>query len=357
MRKHYIDNLRWLDILMLIPYHAAMAWNTWDEPNYIRFESSRPIASLITAFSPFFMPLLFLLAGMSTRYALKKRSYGQYIKERAKRLLVPLVFGTLAFMPVMTWLADRFNNGCTDSFFEHYAVFFTKFTDLTGADGGFSLGQFWFLLYLFVISLIAVGIIALQRKYIKGTSKSLPFPAVILLGLPLPLLAELLSVGGKSVAEFLYLFLIGCYVFSDDSVTDKAAKYCPLTLSIGICASIANVYLFIWSGEEFKVLNTVTNYLAGWFMLLGLIGLGKRRLDFTGKLSGLMTKISFPFYGFHFIWVVLFQYLLADPLSGSTALLFAVPIAAAYICTFICCFICRRIPPLAFLMGTKADRR
>ena len=31
-RKHYIDNLRWIMILMLIPYHAAMAWNTWGDP-------------------------------------------------------------------------------------------------------------------------------------------------------------------------------------------------------------------------------------------------------------------------------------------------------------------------------------
>lgn len=35
MRKHYIDNLRWITILLLIPYHAAMAWNVWGEPNYI----------------------------------------------------------------------------------------------------------------------------------------------------------------------------------------------------------------------------------------------------------------------------------------------------------------------------------
>ena len=83
MRKHFIDNLRWLDILMLIPYHVAMAWNTWDEPNYIRFRSSRPAASLIVFLSPCFMPLLCLLAGTSTSYALKKRTPAQYICERA----------------------------------------------------------------------------------------------------------------------------------------------------------------------------------------------------------------------------------------------------------------------------------
>ena len=33
--KHYIDNLRWITLLILIPYHTAMAWNVWGEPNYI----------------------------------------------------------------------------------------------------------------------------------------------------------------------------------------------------------------------------------------------------------------------------------------------------------------------------------
>lgn len=66
-RKNYIDNLRWIILLLLIPYHAAMAWNTWGEPNYIYFEGSKFIGSIIVFFSPYFMLLLFVLAGVSTR--------------------------------------------------------------------------------------------------------------------------------------------------------------------------------------------------------------------------------------------------------------------------------------------------
>lgn len=79
MRKHYIDNLRWMDVLLLIPYHAAQSFNIWGEQNYICFSTNKVISSFIVFFSPFFMPLLFLLAGISTRFALNKRTYGQYI--------------------------------------------------------------------------------------------------------------------------------------------------------------------------------------------------------------------------------------------------------------------------------------
>ena len=88
MRKYYIDNIRWMIILLLVPYHAAMAWNVWGEPNYINFESNKIMSSIVVFFSPYVMPLMFLLAGISTKYALQKRTVGQYVLERMKKLLL-----------------------------------------------------------------------------------------------------------------------------------------------------------------------------------------------------------------------------------------------------------------------------
>lgn len=142
MRKHYIDNLRWLTLLLLIPYHTAQAWNVWGEPNYIFFEGNKLISSIIVFFSPYFMPILFVLSGISTRFALQKRTTKEYLVERIKKLFIPLLFGTIVLMPIMSYIGDVFNNSYKGGFFQHYVVFFAKFTDLTGADGGFSFGQF-----------------------------------------------------------------------------------------------------------------------------------------------------------------------------------------------------------------------
>ena len=148
MRKRFIDNLRWMDVILLIPYHAAQAFNTWGELNYICLTPNKVISSFIVFFSFFFMPLLFLLAGMSSRYALKRRTYGQYIVERIKRLIVPFVFGTLVFCPILAYIGDKTNCGYEGGLFDHYKIFFTKWTDLAGFDGGFNVGQFWFLYFL-----------------------------------------------------------------------------------------------------------------------------------------------------------------------------------------------------------------
>lgn len=140
MRKYYIDNLRWMSLLWLIPYHTAMAWNVWREPNYIFFEENKLISSIVVFLSPYFMPLLFLLAGISTKYALQKRNFKQYLAERVNKQLIPLLFGTTVLMPILCYLGDKFNCGYNGGFLSHNTVFFTKYTDLTGADGGFSLG-------------------------------------------------------------------------------------------------------------------------------------------------------------------------------------------------------------------------
>ena len=353
MRKQYIDNLRWMIILLLIPYHAAMAWNIWGEPNYIIFGSNNMISSIVVFFSPYFMPALFLISGMCARFSLHKRTAKQYVSERFKKLFIPFVFGVLLIMPLMTYIADKFNYGYDGSFLHHYLIFFTKFTDFTGADGGFSVGQFWFVLYLFVISVIAVKIITLLKKISLNVKKDIPLWLVCLLGLPLLFLSELLSIGGKSLAEYTYIFLVGYYVFSNDNVINKTGKYKFIFLCVGLTATVLNVYMFIWAGAQYQLLNTVVKFVSEWFMILALIGIGKSYLDFSGKASRYMSQRSFAFYILHFIWVVLFQYLMFDICGDNAVLLYVVPIVLAYCTTFLSCEICVRIPFVCLLMGTK----
>ncbi|MBQ3842807.1 MAG: acyltransferase [Ruminiclostridium sp.] len=359
MRKHFIDNLRWMDVFLLIPYHAAQAFSTWGELNYMYFAPNRAISSFIVFLSPFFMPLLFLLAGMSTRYALKKRTYGQYIVERAKRLIVPFVFGTLVFCPILAYIGDLTNYGYIGSFFDHYAVFFTKWTDLTGYDGGFNVGQFWFLYFLFIISLVSVGIIVLSDKVLKkqGRAENIPFWALCLMIIPLPFLYDLLAVGGKSFTEYLYIFLIGYYIMSHDKVIEKVEKYRYISLTVGLAASIAYVFMIVWAEKDYGTINMIAKAFSEWFMILALIGIGKNKLDSKNKVSEYMSQRSFPYFSLHFLWIVLFQYWLADILSGNTALLCFLPIICAYAATFICSEICLKVPVLCFLTGTKSNKK
>ena len=164
-----------------------------------------------------------------------------------------------------------------------------------------------------------------------------PFWAVFLLGVPLPLLSGLLSVGGKSFAEFTYLFLLGYYVFADEKIVEKVENNCLLLFSIGLAATISNVYLFLWSGVELALANTVAKYVSEWIMVIALIGLSKRYFDFRNSVTVYMGRRSFSFYCWHFIWVVLFQYILYGIVGSRTAILFAGTVFLSYLVTFVCC--------------------
>ena len=293
MRKYYVDNIRWIVILLLVPYHAAMAWNVWGEPNYIYFESNKIISSIVVFFSPYFMPLMFFIAGISTRFALQKRTIRQYVLERAKKLLIPFIFGTV--------------------------------------------------LILFLISLIAVGIILLQRKIMHLKEIAIPFVLIFLWGLPLPFFSGVLSIGGKSLVEYTYVFLIGYYIFSNDDVINKTEKWKWVFLYIGIIATGFNVYLFIWSDAQHTLLNMIAKYVSEWFMINSLLGIGKRYLNLNGKVSEYMSKRSYTFYIFHFIWVVLFQYLLFHVCNGNIILLYVLPVFFAYGAALLCCEVCNRV--------------
>lgn len=95
---------------------------------------------------------------------MEKRSSKEYIKERIKKLLITCISGVLLIVPIMTYFAEKFHNGYDGGYFNQYILFFTKKTDLSGFTGGFTPGHLWFLLCLFVISLIALIVVQLKKN-------------------------------------------------------------------------------------------------------------------------------------------------------------------------------------------------
>jgi fucose 4-O-acetylase-like acetyltransferase len=102
-RKYFIDNLRWITILLLLPFHTFIIYNTFGEGNYIKGNGNILLTNIIVSFWPWFMPLLFVLAGISSMYALTKRKPIDYLKERFNKLFVPLLSGILIIIPGMVF--------------------------------------------------------------------------------------------------------------------------------------------------------------------------------------------------------------------------------------------------------------
>jgi glucan biosynthesis protein C len=100
-RLHYMDNLRALAMLAGVFFHGALAYSPmlhglWPAADV----QQSPIVDYIVWFTHLFrMPLFFLIAGFFVAYLVQKRGMGGMLKNRALRILLPLII----FLPLCMW--------------------------------------------------------------------------------------------------------------------------------------------------------------------------------------------------------------------------------------------------------------
>lgn len=336
-RKYYLDNLRALTVLLLFPYHTFMIYNTFGESWYIHGANIAATTFFIDISWGWMMPLLFAIAGISTAYALENRSIGAYVKERVQKLLIPLIFGVLLLIPVQSYIAGLYFGGSAD-----YFDFFTKFTDLTGYDGAFTPGQLWFILYLFIISIVCIPFMMIYRLHAKRLlAGKIPLFVLVLLGI-VPLLAHnILNISGKSFGEYTVYFLFGYIILSDEEVLTKLDRYHFLLTVIMLCGIVETVMTRHMFQEFFS-----------WINILALLGLAKHYLNFNNKLTAYLSKSSFGVYIFHQSWIVVIAYL-ALYITDSPALQIIMIIPASIVLTFLTYEGAKRVPVFRWMFGLK----
>ena len=193
-RLCYIDGLRVLVIVLVFVVHVLEVFNPWDEWHIANAERSRVLGELVVLVAPWIMPLVMLLAGVSAWYALPGRRNAVYLRERTRRVLLPLAVGTLVLVPPQVWLERRWRGQFHGSLLEFYPRFF----DGIYPTGNFSWHHLWFLAHLYAYSVLALPLFRyLQRHEGRavlarlGRLASAP-RGLVWLGLPLILERSLL---------------------------------------------------------------------------------------------------------------------------------------------------------------------
>ncbi|MEO1450564.1 MAG: acyltransferase family protein [Bacteroidota bacterium] len=105
-RRYDIDWIRVIAIWLLLFYHVGIGFRPWGA--LIRFiQHDTPLDALepfMSMLSVWRIPLLFFVSGMGVCFAMRKRNWVELWKERAQRILLPFVFGSLAIVPMHIWL-------------------------------------------------------------------------------------------------------------------------------------------------------------------------------------------------------------------------------------------------------------
>ena len=106
MRRIWADNLRCIVVLLVVIYHCFYIFNSVGVFGGLGpFTEKQPVDMIEYALYPWFMALLFLLAGMSAKWSLDKRSSKEFFRGRSLKLLVPSTLGLFG----LYWIVGYFN--------------------------------------------------------------------------------------------------------------------------------------------------------------------------------------------------------------------------------------------------------
>jgi glucans biosynthesis protein C len=359
VRLHYIDNLRWMCILVLIPFHTAFIFCSGWYGYYVLSDDPSTAAHCLTvAIEPWIMPLLFCIAGLSAKFALGVRSPWVYLKERVTKLLVPFLAGLILICPVIAYYALKFHTGYTGDFtgaFVHFFSSMQNFPDLNGLTGDFSVDHLWFILFLFVISLMTLGLIQLGRSmsglFINPGKVNLP--VLLLLFIPVWLLNFIgFNVTGYSFLSYFAMFLIGYSLLAHDTVQVLLEKNRTILLAAWILLTVGVLWMYgivIGHSEVFWGSSPIF-VLTGWTGVLALMGAGRHLIDTTSNITTYLGAASYPVYIIHQAVLVAIAYyvlMLAIP----PALQYLAIVIFSFLVTFACHEIIMRIPGVRVLFG------
>lgn len=331
-RLYFMDNLRALAMMAGVVFHASLAHsimlqNIWPSANAERSS----IVDLIAWFPHIFrMPLFFLIAGFFAALIVHKRGIGGLLKNRALRILLPLVI----FLPLCMWAVIASLLHAAGSVEHKSAVL--GMVAYAMANPGVpppppTTMHLWFLynlvffyiltwvFYLFDGSRIRHFFMQLKPFTFIAAFSLLLLPALVSQGAPFPapdsFLPQLWAFG-----FFGLFFMVGYWVYSELDFIDKFQPYWKLLLVL----SIALYAIFYWlipkevsmvpAPVEMwkKITITACESVIAVAMTLVCLVLGKSYLNSHNRFMRMLSDSSYWIYIVHVPLLFAIQYQLMD---------------------------------------------
>jgi peptidoglycan/LPS O-acetylase OafA/YrhL len=325
-RRYDLDWLRVLLILVVFVFHCGRFFDTgdWHVKNPVRHA---PVMAWTGFLASWMMPLMFAISGASIWYALRSRKVGIFIRERALRLLVPLLIGIFTHIAVQVYLERKSFSGFTGSFFDFYPFYFHGWYGF-GGNFAWSGLHLWYLEMLFIYSVMLLPLFLFLQsgpgnRLLDSFGRIFKTKgAVYLLALPQMTLAAALSdksfwgqrgFGGWAAPVYVFFLLYG-FVFASQEVLERQIdRLRRISLWIGGGALLIALVLWKWHGDpEYGTMRHALALamlaLGSWCYVIGLLGVGRRRLMFSNRFVRYANEAVLPFYVLHQTIILLVGY-------------------------------------------------
>jgi glucan biosynthesis protein C len=355
-RRYDIDWLRVLAVLLLFYVHPGKIFFTAG-PWYVQNPQKSELISIVVLFlERWQMELLFLLAGAATLFALRFRSAGEYVKERFKRLLIPLAFGIFVIVPPQLYIEILGFRG--SSYIDFYPKYFdSEFTH------GFDMGHLWFIAYLFAYSLLALPLFLFLkrergRRVLDKLGHFFSLPGMIFLFiLPIALMHYWLYDFYPNPLYFFTFFLLGYLILADDRFEQAIGRNKLIGLIIGTLW-FAVWYILISQRARTPIwFGSLTKGVVSWCCLIALLGYGKQFLNFTNRFLKYQSEASYPVYILHQTIVIAIGYFVIRWRIGVFPK-FIIIVAGSLVVTFALYeVLVKRMNLTRFLFGMRPKRK
>lgn len=326
MRKIWMDNLRAGVVALVFVYHVFYLFNASGVLGGVgHFSEVQYQDAFLYFVYPWFMILLFALAGMAARYSLERRSHREFIASRTRKLLIPSTLGLFVFQWIVGYINMTIGGGT--AFIPGEGLGRSAVIYLISVLSG--TGPLWFAQLLWVYSLLLVLLRKVDRKdRLWSMGERANGVVVLLCGLLLWGGARVLNAPVITMYRFgvyFVAFLLGYYLLSQERVqrTLEKGRWPLLVIALAMGAGFVALY---W-GQNYTdavVLESLYTNAYAWIATLAAMGCAQARLNRETGLSKWLVSRSWGIYVCHYLPLLLAAWWLP-----STAL----PPAAAYLLT------------------------
>jgi len=317
MRRYEVDSVRSIALILLIFYHVIISFIPETKALAFIVNNEKDIfvdllVTLSQALNIWRIPILFFIGGMALSFSSKKRSNKELIKERLKRIMLPLTFCTFFISPIFFIIHQNYYN--SDFFYLPIP------------------GYLWFLNSIFYYSLIILPIISLRKRnnnlfnFLNNLLRN-KFIMLFLFSAPMILIAGIfnpkeypnfvnfaatpfLPFGfGFNIHGFfvgLLCFLIGFLFASSGDLfwnSVRNIKFITLILANTLFMQRLILYLLpVWEGGLGAYPLVVSNILIAFesvCWMLSMVGVASSFWNKKNRVLTYMAAAIFPMYIFH----------------------------------------------------------
>ncbi len=334
-RLAYIDNIKWMVIIMVVLVHASVTYSGIGSWFYKEPSSLDAVSKLVFSFyesfsQAFFMGILFFIAATFIPGSYDRKGFGRFLADRCLRLGVPVLVFMLVLDPLIRLIMALFSGArpSLSAIASEYAAVITSGEVLSRT------GPLWFALALLVFTILyaVVRVVLAGARRRPAAAVTAPRAAVRSVHLVALILVALIAAGSFLVRtvqpigtswlnmqlcffpQYIALFLAGLWTgrrgFLTLIPTSAGRTWLRLAFAVGVPA-----WFLLFGLGGAPQTGSLEYFFGGWHwqaagyalwesffavsISLGLIVLFREKASGPSPIAGFLSRTSFGVYSFH----------------------------------------------------------